>query len=150
MELVNTQQMDVYNIYTNTCNHVARGSLLSDTIITKILIISYFADLQKMRIVNSSAKTVSGHVFALFTGWFQERTVWKSRTLPTHCCAMNDKIECYWWKADSSLYLNLMCTPILKTIFVWKRCTLDSRKYGINTSVVVLSILILHYSMLDW
>ena len=28
--------MDVYKIYTNTGNHVARDSLLSDTIITKI------------------------------------------------------------------------------------------------------------------
>ena len=41
--------MDVYKIYTNTGNHVARGSLLSDKVITKI------------------PTRVSGHVFAL--GW---------------------------------------------------------------------------------
>ena len=40
--------MDVHKIYTNTGNHVARGSLLSDTAITKI-------------------PTVGGRVFAL--GW---------------------------------------------------------------------------------
>ena len=41
--------MNVYKIYTNTGNHVARGSLLSDTVIAKIL------------------TTVGGRVFAL--GW---------------------------------------------------------------------------------
>ena len=41
--------MDVYKIYSNTGNHIARGSLLSDTVITKI------------------STTVGGRVFAL--GW---------------------------------------------------------------------------------
>ena len=41
--------MDVYKIYTNNSNHVARGSLLSDIVITKI------------------PTTIGGRVFAL--GW---------------------------------------------------------------------------------
>ena len=41
--------MDLYKIYTNTGNHVARGLLLSDTVTTKI------------------ATTVGGRVFGL--GW---------------------------------------------------------------------------------
>ena len=57
--------MDVYNIYTNTGNHVARGSFLSDIVITKIPLISCFMDLHKTHIVYSSAKTVSGCVFSL-------------------------------------------------------------------------------------
>ena len=32
--------MNVYRIYTNTGNHVARGSLLSDKVITKIPTVS--------------------------------------------------------------------------------------------------------------
>ena len=59
--------MHVYKICTNTGNHVARGSLLSDTVITKIPIISCFADSHKTHIVDSSSKTVGGRVFAL--GW---------------------------------------------------------------------------------
>ena len=55
--------MDVYKIYTNTGNHVAHGSLLSDTVVTKIPTVST----RPTRIVDSSAKTVSGRVFAL--GW---------------------------------------------------------------------------------
>ena len=46
--------MDVYKIYTNTGNHLPRGSLLSDTVITKIRI------------------TVGGRVFAL--GWLIQGT----------------------------------------------------------------------------
>ena len=55
--------MDVYKIDTNTGNHVARGSLLSDTVITKIPTVST----RPTRIVGSSAKPVGGRVFAL--GW---------------------------------------------------------------------------------
>ena len=33
--------MDVYKIYTNTGNDVARGTLLSDTVNTKIPTVSY-------------------------------------------------------------------------------------------------------------
>ena len=43
--------MDVYKIYTNTGNHVA-----SDTVITKIPIISSFVDSHKMHIVDSFSK----------------------------------------------------------------------------------------------
>ena len=50
--------MDVYKIYANTGNHVARGSLLSDTVIKKILIILCFADSHKTYIIDSSAKRV--------------------------------------------------------------------------------------------
>ena len=49
----------------NTGNHVACGSLLHDSVITKIPIISCFADFHKTCIVDSSAKTVDGRVFAL-------------------------------------------------------------------------------------
>ena len=59
--------MDVYNIYANTGNHIARDSLLSDTVITKIPLISCFADLHKTHGVYSSVKTVGEHTFAL--GW---------------------------------------------------------------------------------
>ena len=73
----------------------------------------------------------------------------KSRTFPTHCCARNYEFHCHWWTVDCSFYLNLMRyrilirtlilkaifglirTPILKAVFGWKRCALDSRKYGI-------------------
>ena len=37
---------------------------------------------------------------------------------------------------NSSLYLNLLRTPVLKAIFGWKRCALYLRKYG---SSVLLS-----------
>ena len=46
--------MEVYKIYTNTGNHVARGSLLSDTIITKY----------GQQLVGASL---------LLAGWFRER-----------------------------------------------------------------------------
>ena len=46
--------MGVYKIYTSAGNHVARGSLLSDTVITKL------------------PTTVGGRVFAL--GWLIPRT----------------------------------------------------------------------------
>ena len=52
--------MDVYKVYINIGNHIACDSLLSVTIVIKMRIISCFADLFKMHIVNSSAKTVSG------------------------------------------------------------------------------------------
>ena len=60
--------MDVYKIYTYTGNHVARGSLLSDTLITKI------------------PTRVYGRVFAL--GWLIPGS--NCAENPTHCCARND------------------------------------------------------------
>ena len=53
--------MDVYKIYTNA------GSLLSEAVITKMPIISCFADSHKTHVVDSSAKTVGGRLFTL--GW---------------------------------------------------------------------------------
>ena len=53
----------------------------------------------------------------------------------SHYCTRNNKVECYWWMADWSLYLNLMCTPSLKAIFGWKRCALYLCKYGIYISI---------------
>ena len=57
--------MDAYKIYTNTGNHVACGSLLSDTVITKIQIILFSADSHKTHIIDSSAKKVGECVFAV-------------------------------------------------------------------------------------
>ena len=81
--------MEVYKIYTNAVNQVAHGSLLSDTVITNIPLVSCFADSHKTHIVDSSAKTVDERVFALGSRR-------KSRTFSTHCCARNDKVEYYW------------------------------------------------------
>ena len=62
--------MDVYKIYTNTSNHVARGSLLSDTVITKIPTVPT----RPAWIVDISPKTVGAQVFAL--GWQIQGTNW--------------------------------------------------------------------------
>ena len=40
--------MDVYKIFTNIGNYITRGSLLSDTVITKIPIILCFADTRRL------------------------------------------------------------------------------------------------------
>ena len=63
--------MDVHKTYTNTVNRIASGLLLSDTVVTKMPIISCFADSHKTYIVYSFAKTVRGRVFAL--GWLTPR-----------------------------------------------------------------------------
>ena len=56
----------------------------------------------------------------------------KLRTYPTHCCARNYKIECYFDVLESNTPSNLMRTLILKAIFGCKGCALNSRKYGIS------------------
>ena len=70
--------MDIYKIYTNTGNHVARGLLLSDTVIAK----------------NTKNSRRSRLRFRLADPGNELRR--KSRTFPTHCCARNDKFECYF------------------------------------------------------
>ena len=89
--------MDVYKIYINTDNHVARGSLLSDTVITQMPIISFFADSHKTYRYSRSFHENSRHArlcSRLANSGNELRR--KSRTFPTHCGARNDKVECYW------------------------------------------------------
>ena len=80
-------------MYTNTGNHVARGSLLSDTIITKI------------------PTTVGGCFFAL--GWL----------IPGTNCAENRELSLHIVAQETInlnvtlMYLNLVRIPILKSIF---------------------------------
>ena len=51
--------MNVYTIYTNTGNHEARASLLSDTVITKMPVIACFADSHKTHSVRFFRETES-------------------------------------------------------------------------------------------
>ena len=108
--------MGVYKINSNTGNYVARGSLLND---------SYYKNTD-----NFMFRGLAQNAYRIF---FREKIrrarlcsrladsgneVARSlRTFPAHFYARNDKFECYWGTADSSLYLNLMRTPILKAIF---------------------------------
>ena len=85
--------MDVYKIYTNTGNYVARSSLLSDTVITKI------------------QTAVCGRFFAL--GWL----------IPGTNCAENRERFLHIVAQETInlnvtlVYLSLMRIPILKAIF---------------------------------
>ena len=100
--------MDVYKMYTNTGNHVARGSLLSDTVITL---------LQKHRQQSSFGWLISETNYAenweIFLHIVAQETINLNVTL---------------------VYLNLMRIWILKVIFGWKRCALYLRKCGILIS----------------
>ena len=90
--------MDVYKIYTNTGNHVARDSLFSDSF--------YKNTDNSRRSCLCSRLADSGN---------EPRR--KLRTFPTHCCARNDKYECYFSLLESNAPSNLMRIPILKAIF---------------------------------
>ena len=70
-------------IYTNTGNHVVHGSLLSDTVITKI------ATTVVVRLAD-----------------FGNKLCRKLRNFPTHCCARNDKFECYFGVLESNAHLD--------------------------------------------
>ena len=91
--------MDVYKIYTNIGNHVARGSLLSETVITNI------------------PTTICGQVFAL--GWLIPGTNYaENRERFLHIVAQkNDKFECYFGVLESNAPSNLMLIPISTAIF---------------------------------
>jgi hypothetical protein len=89
--------MDLYKIYTNTGNHVARGSLLSDTVIIKIL------------------TTVSGGVFAL--GWLIPGTnCTENREGFLHIVAQ-ETINLNVTLVNLNVMRHRMRIPILKVIF---------------------------------
>ena len=90
--------MDVYKIYTNTGNHIARGSLLGDTVITK------------------TPTTFGGRVFAL-DSLIPGTNCAENRERFLHCCARNDKFECYFDVLESNAPSNLMRILILNVIF---------------------------------
>ena len=100
--------MDVYKIYTNTVNNVARG-------ITKILIISCFADSHTTHIVDSSAETIGRRFFAL--GWL----------IPGTNCSENRERFLHMVAQETInlnvalVYLNLMRHRILCASWFWRR-----------------------------
>ena len=99
--------MDVYKIYTNTRNHVARGSL-SD---------SYYKNANSRR-----------SRLCFLTGWFRERTAPKIENVPKHCCARNDKFECYFGVLESNAHPDF-------EVYIWlKNVRIIFAKYDNNKS----------------
>ena len=83
-------------------------------LLEKILIILCFADSHKTHIIDSSAKKVSGCVFAL------DLLILGTNCAKNRECSLDIVAqETIIWNVtgNSSLYLNLMRTPILKAIF---------------------------------
>ena len=90
--------MDVYKFYTNTGKNVSRDSLLSDS--------DYKNTDTSWRSRLCSRLADSGNELRR-----------KSRTFPRHCCARNNKFECYFDVLESNAPSNLMRVLILKAIF---------------------------------